>query len=190
MINNHPERFAVIDTETTWSDEVMSIGIVVADATSMEAIAGQYHIITPTYKRGGMYSGVLDIIKPENTNIASRKEVISDIKALFTRYNVTRILAYNAKFDYNHLPELHNYCWCDIMRIAAYRQYNNSIPAHIECCKTGRIKRGYGVEPIYQYLSGDKKYREIHNALTDAADEFKIVEMLGYNIEMYDIGQI
>ena len=29
------EKFAVIDTETTWDDVVMSIGIVIADAHSV-----------------------------------------------------------------------------------------------------------------------------------------------------------
>jgi hypothetical protein len=37
----------------------------------------------------------------------------------------------------------------DIMRIAAYRQYNDKIPPSVECCKTGKMKRNYGVEPMY-----------------------------------------
>ena len=76
------------------------------------------------------------------------------------------------------------------MRIAAYKQYNKSIPPTIECCKTGRIKKGFGVEQIDRMLSGDKQYKEIHNAFTDAIDELKIVEMLGYNVQIYDIGRI
>jgi len=31
-------RFAVIDTETTWDDAVMSIGIVIADSVTFELI--------------------------------------------------------------------------------------------------------------------------------------------------------
>ena len=31
-------NFAVIDTETTWHDEVMSIGIVIADANTKKEI--------------------------------------------------------------------------------------------------------------------------------------------------------
>lgn len=182
--------FAVIDTETTWSDEVMSIGLVIADASTNRPIAGQYYIISPTYRKGGMYSDVLNILKAQNTITDSRKNVIANMKNLLYEYHVEKILAYNAKFDFNHLPELRNYDWCDIMRLAAYRQYNPHIPARIECCKTGRIKKGYGVEPIYQMLSGDRNYREIHNAFTDAVDELKIVEMLGHDISTYEIGLI
>ena len=182
--------FAVIDTETNWADKVMSIGIILADANTNAPIGGQYYIITPAYRRGGMYSGVLNILKKENTITASRREVINDIKQLLKEYDVSQILAYNAKFDYNHLPELSSYDWYDIMRLAAYKQYNKCIPSHVQCCKTGRMKRGFGVEPIYQMLSGNRRYREIHNAFTDAVDELKIVEMLGYNVSEYEIGRL
>lgn len=182
--------FAVIDTETTWTDEVMSIGIVIADASTNKPIRGQYYIITPTYRKGGMYSGVLNILKKQNTITDSRRNVIADINGLLSEYHIEKILAYNAKFDFNHLPELRNYDWCDIMRLAAYRQYNSCIPTHVECCKTGRIKKGFGVEPIYQMLSGNRRYREIHNAFTDAVDELRIVEMLGHDISTYEIGRI
>lgn len=36
-------RFAVIDTETTWGDEVMSIGTVVADSETFEVIDQRYY---------------------------------------------------------------------------------------------------------------------------------------------------
>lgn len=190
LYNENSLYFAVIDTETTWSDEVMSIGIVIADASTNKPIGGQYYIISPTCRKGGMYSGVLNILKSQNTITDSRRNVVADIKSLLAEYHIEKILAYNAKFDFNHLPELRNYDWCDIMRLAAYRQYNSSIPTRVECCKTGRIKKGYGVEPIYQMLSGDRKYREIHNAFTDAVDELRIVEMLGHDISTYEIGRI
>ena len=32
------------------------------------------------------------------------------------------MFAYNANFDYKHLPELNSYIWVDIMKIAAYKQ--------------------------------------------------------------------
>ena len=43
------DRFAVIDTETNWRDEVMSIGVVVADSASKEKIDAKYYIIEPEY---------------------------------------------------------------------------------------------------------------------------------------------
>ena len=52
-------NFAVIDTETNWNDEVMSIGIVAADARSKEKIDSLYYIISPEYQVGGIYSAEL-----------------------------------------------------------------------------------------------------------------------------------
>ena len=64
------------------------------------------------------------------------------------------------------------------MRLAAYKQYNHTIPRNAECCKTGKLKRNYGVEPILRNLSGEKRYVETHNALLDAVDELKIMKLL------------
>ena len=38
-----PDKFAVIGTETNWNDEVMSIGIVIAEAKSMKRIDSLYY---------------------------------------------------------------------------------------------------------------------------------------------------
>ena len=52
-------RIVVIDTETTWTDEVMSIGAVIADGRDFSVIDSRYYLIDPAFRRGGMYSGVL-----------------------------------------------------------------------------------------------------------------------------------
>lgn len=52
------EYFPVIDIETTWSNEVMSIGVVIADVHSMIPICAECYIVDPAYKEGGMYSSV------------------------------------------------------------------------------------------------------------------------------------
>ena len=44
----------------------------------------------------------------------------------------------------------------------------------------GRLRHGYGVEPILRLLSGNSAYRETHNALQDALDELAIMELLGH----------
>lgn len=77
-----------------------------------------------------------------------------------------------------------DYIWHDIMRIAAYRQYNPMIPTSAECCKTGRLKRGYGVENIMRMI-GNKDYIETHNALLDARDELEIMRLLGHPSDIY-----
>ena len=95
------------------------------------------------------------------------------------------IFAYNALFDKRHMPEFGDFRWHDIMKIAAYRQFNDRIPATALCCKTGRLKSDYGVESIYRMLSGNRGYMEKHNGWRDALDELKIMEMLALPLEIY-----
>lgn len=182
--------FAVIDTETTWGDEVMSIGIVVADYNTLEPIDKKYYIISPEYKSGGMYSYVLNVKAIKTDLLDSRPKVMENLIKILQKYGIDSIFAYNASFDYNHLPELQTYMWFDIMKKAAYKQYNSKIPQNADCWGTGRLKRNYGVEPITRLLSGNRSYCEVHNAICDAVDELRIIELLGYAIEDYGHAQI
>ncbi len=182
-------RFAVIDTETTWSDEVMSIGIAVAATEDFKLLDKRYYILTPLKYHGGMYSHTLYAkgIKPDLE--CSRAAAVNDISAFLAGHGVSAMFAYNALFDYRHLPELQYLNWYDIMRLAAYRQFNPKIPAD-ECYSTGKLKRGYGVESIYRMLSGSAGYNELHNALTDAVDELEIIRMLNIRLECYEPAMI
>lgn len=182
--------FAVIDTETTWGDEVMSIGIVVADYITFEPIEKKYYIISPECKSGGMYSYVLNVKSVKTDLKDNRQKVMNHLIKVLQKYRIDSIFAYNASFDYNHLPELQAYKWFDIMKKAAYKQYNQKIPKNADCWGTGRLKRNYGVEPITRLLSGNRSYCEVHNAICDAVDELRIMELLGHAIEDYDHAQI
>lgn len=178
-------NFAVIDIETTWQDRVMSIGAVVADGRTMKPIAIKYYIIDPEYREGGYFSFALVLQREDEKAICSRDEAITDLLACFRKNGAERLFAYNARFDFQHLSELGAFQWYDIMTLAAYRGYNPSIPPDAPLCSTGRLKRGYGVEPILQLLSGDRNYRETHNAWRDAMDELRIMELLGHPLDMY-----
>lgn len=181
--------FAVIDTETNWIDEVMSIGVVVADSETKERIDSVYYIIDPEYRVGGMYSD--ELWSGENTaRVTDRKQALREIKKWMDTYEVRKLFAYNASFDKNHLPEYSAYEWYDIMRLAAYRQYNWAIPDAADCYKTGRLKRGYGVEDVLKMLGKNKRYRETHNAVLDAQDELEIIRLLGHEIGVYEIGRL
>ena len=136
-------KFAVIDTETNWADQVMSIGTVIADADTFVLITAKYHILPIECEIGGMYESTLFIETPVQPILCTRAEAIADLRAWFGQHEVRSIFAYNACFDRNHLPELRDFDWYDIMRIAAYRQHNPKIPANADCCSTGRLKRGY-----------------------------------------------
>lgn len=178
-------RFAVIDTETNWNDKVMSIGTVIADKDTFQLIDARYHILTPEYLVGGMYSDTLFADAGSQPIMCSRKEALAELTSWFAGYDVLSIFAYNASFDRNHLPELRRFEWYDIMRLAAYRQYNRKIPATADCCSTGRLKRGFGVEPMLRLLSGNRTYHETHNALCDAMEELEIMRLLGHRLEDY-----
>lgn len=182
--------FAVIDTETTWRDSVMSIGVAIAESSTFKLTEKKYYIISPECEEGGMYSYVLMTDSAELTLKSSRQKVIEHLVKVLQKYQVDSIFAYNASFDYKHLPELKAYKWFDIMKIAAYKQYNSKIPENADCCGTGRLKRDYGVEPITILLSGNPHYCEVHNAVCDAVDELRIMELLGYAIEDYSHTQI
>lgn len=183
-------RFAVIDTETTWGDAVMSIGIVIAESVTFKLIDKRYYILTPFKNHGGMYTSALyaNNIKPDLE--CSREKAMNDLKLLLTVHEVTPIFAYNAAFDYRHLPELRYLDWHDIMKLAAYRQHNSKISSCAECYGTGRLKRGYGVESVYRMLSEDWTYCEMHNALTDAIDELEIMRLLNHELGRYDLAKI
>lgn len=184
MANKNIKKFAVLDTETTWTDKVMSIGIVIADAKTKKEIKSKYYIISPEYESGGMFSNTLFDVPKSKIEIVSREEAIEGIIELLEEESVSTIFAYNASFDYRHLSELASYTWVDIMKIAAYKQYNSAITDDMECCLSGRLKRGYGVEQILNMLK--PRYRETHNAYYDARDELEIVERLGLGIEVYE----
>ena len=183
-------RFAVIDTETTWGDAVMSVGIVIADSVTFELIDKRYYIITPFNDHGGMYTYALyaNDVKPDLE--CSREIAMTELRCFLSDHKVAAMFAYNASFDYRHLPELRHLVWYDIMKLAAYRQHNPRIPQCAECCRTGRLKRGYGVESVYRMLSDEPEYCELHNALTDAIDELMIMKLLDHEMAKYTLARI
>lgn len=178
-------NFAVIDTETNWNDKVMSIGVVIADSDTFQPNDARYYVLAPEYEIGGMYENTLFADSRLRPVICSRKDALSALIDWFAACGVRSVFAYNACFDRNHLPELRQYDWYDIMRLAAYRQFNHKIPATADLCSTGRLKRGFGVEPMLRLLAGESAYAETHNALCDAMDELKIMQLLGYDLAQY-----
>lgn len=181
--------FAVIDTETNWNDEVMSIGVVIADSKTRKKADTRYYIIDPEYRVGGMF---FDELRPneKGTCIAGRTQALKEIRQWLDTYQVQKLFAYNASFDKKHLPEYAAYEWYDIMRLAAYRQYNQAIPDSADCYKTGKLKRGYGVENILQMLRKNRRYSETHNAVLDAEDELQIMQLLGHELHEYEIARL
>lgn len=178
-------HFAVLDTETNWADQVMSIGTVIADTESFRPVAVKYYILPMECEIGGMYYDALFLDTPVKPILCAREEAMGDLLGWLRQHQVESIFAYNAGFDQRHIPELGEFHWHDIMRLAAYRQHNPQIPACADCYSTGRMKRGYGVEPMLRLLSGNGTYRETHNALFDALDELNIMLLLRHRLVDY-----
>ena len=185
----HGARVAVLDTETNWDDEVMSLGIAIAGASSFYLEKVAYYIFPSAARRGGLFEAMLSLYGDRACRL-ERAEGMAALDALLRRYGVRSVFAYNARFDAARLPELGGYQWFDIMRIAAYRQYNPHIPPGADCCVSGRLRRGFGVEPILRMITADDAYRETHNALRDALDELKIMQLLGLPLEAYGPARI
>lgn len=177
--------FAVIDTETNWNDAVMSIGLVIGSATDFSVVKKEYYILYPEVNVGGMYSDALRYKNGPPINQCKRQDAIRLIKETLTEYRILAIFAYNASFDWHHLPELSYLVWFDIMRIAAYKQYNSKLSEDEDYFGTGKLKRNFGVEPMYRLLTNNYSYREKHNAVFDAVDELEIMSRLRVSLESY-----
>lgn len=178
------EKFAVIDTETNWEDDVMSIGVVIAEDNTYNALEEYYGIITPACLIGGMYSCVLRDDDTEINTESTRDQILREIRAMLQKHGVRHLFAYNANFDKNHLPELSDYAWADIMQTTMYRQYNPFIPDNADLCRTGKLRRGYDVESVLHMVTGSHHY-EVHNALCDARDELFIMSSFGMRIQRF-----
>lgn len=113
------DTFAVVDTETNWNDEMMSIGVVIADARTKEKIDSKYYIIDPECRVGGMYSSELRIDGNE-ADVTDRKQALQEIGEWLDSYHVRKLFAYNASFDKRHLPEYARFEWYDIMRLLGH----------------------------------------------------------------------
>ena len=176
---------AVIDTEINRNDEVMSVGLVVADAATFDKKEEKYYIIEPEHTIGGEHSKSLRINELVNVSTTSRKKAMNEIMSLLKRYDIKSIFAYNASSEYERLSELSSFDWYDIMRVAAYKQHNPAITDDSECHESGRLLKDFGVAAMVRRLSKDKNHKETNNALYDARDELKILKLLNRPIKDY-----
>lgn len=175
----------MLDTETNWENAVMSLGVVIAGSGDFRPLDRLYYIFDPEYTVGGMFAAEL-FLDGQPSRSCFRETALGELRDWLRRNAVERLFAYNARFDFSLLPELRDFRWYDIMGLAAYRQYNRTIPPTAECCGSGRLKRGYGVEPTLRRLSGNRLYFEKHNALCDAEDELSIMRLLGHELAAYE----
>ncbi|WP_404924291.1 hypothetical protein [Mesomycoplasma hyopneumoniae] len=189
-ITNVNKNIVVIDVETNYQNEVFSVGVVIADSTNFKSIDKKYWIIKNNLKVGGMYAR--NILAPlplefreETIFLETRKEMVVYLIKFLKYYEVKNWFSYT-KFDFRHLPELHkSFKHNDISIFAKNKQFNKYIPLNAETSKNGDLKRGWKAEDIYRMLTKDENYFETHNALLDAIDELRIMELLNLDIETF-----
>lgn len=182
--------FALIDVETSFAGDVISIGVVISDDISFRPRDFKYYRILEHEKAHAMYAYALELedfaLSPNKHEIKLKYlEAIDSIQQLLSDNTIKNLFAYNANFDKRHLPELASYRWHDIIEKAAYKQCNKKIPKDSEFWGTGRLKKGFGVEAMYHLLTENSSYRETHNALMDALDELVIMKFLNYRVISY-----
>lgn len=188
-ITNVNKNIAVIDVETNYQNEVFSVGVVIADSTNFKSIDKKYWIIKNNWI-GGMYTrNILAPLSPkfreETIFLKTRKEMIVQLIYFLKSNEVKNWFSYT-KFDFRHLPELHkSFKHNDISIFAKNKQFNKYIPLNAETSKNGDLKRGWKAEDIYRMLTKDENYFETHNALLDAMDELRIMELLNLDIETF-----
>lgn len=181
---NENKYFTVIDVETNWNNEAMSLGIVIASCADFSVADKRYYILYPECTTGGFYSDVLRDIDNSLITDCSRAEAVADISSLFNEFRVSDILAYNAPFDYKCMPELHKYTWRDILPIAANRSFNDKLPDDCAFFSTGLLKHGRSLENILRLIYF-REYAELHNGLADALDELLLMKIIALPIDAY-----
>lgn len=176
-------NFLVVDTETTYQRKLMTVGAVVADE-NFDVKNKIYLMSFGAYMQGGLYKD-----RVYKTALCPNKmhtsEMLETIKKFYDDNGCEMVFAYNAPFDKNLLTSLPSDKWCDIMKIAAYKQFNPYLPADEEYYGTGRLKKDYNAQRIFRLLSGNKNYEEMHNAYQDACDELGIMAMMKVPIDVY-----
>ncbi|WP_341490881.1 AAA family ATPase [Mesomycoplasma ovipneumoniae] len=189
-ITNVNKNIAVIDVETNYDNEVFSVGVVIADSADFQWFDKEYWIIENNLKVGGMYARNIWVPLPlefrEEINVVkTRQEMIAQLIHFLKSYEVKNWFSYT-KFDFRHLPELHkSFEHNDISIFAKSKQFNKHIPLNAVTTKKGDLKSGWNAQNIYRMLTKDQSYIETHNALLDAMDELRIMELLDLDIETF-----
>ncbi|AAZ44654.2 hypothetical protein [Mesomycoplasma hyopneumoniae] len=189
-ITNVNKNIAVIDVETNYQSEVFSVGVVIADSTDFQWFDKEYWIIKNNLTVGGMYAR--NILAPlplefkQDANVVQTREEMIVQLIYFLKSNEVKNWFSYTKFDFRHLPELHkSFKHNDISIFAKNKQFNKYIQLNAETSKNGNLKRGWKAEDIYRMLTKDENYLETHNALLDAIDELRIMELLNLDIETF-----
>lgn len=123
------------------------------------------------------------------------KQISYIIRQVLQEYNITTVVAHNARFDFGVLRTTKKYLqeysmlpyieWWDTLKMA--RSVLGKMPTYKRFCeKNGYLTKNgslrYTAEIIYQYITQDKDFKESHTGLEDTLIE---KEILAYCIKQH-----
>ncbi len=186
--NINTDTIAIISVKTNSMGHAIAIGVAVIDANQWQLQQAQYYIISDELLCYYTYDNIY-LSHVYKSYFGKLGDVENHIRKTLTKYQITNIYAYNAQFVCKTCPGLHMYYWYDIMKIAAYKQYNSYLPSNIDYLDNGRIKYKYNIPHIMEYLN-ISYFRYVDHALYDVLDELRIMKTLNININTYDIAHV
>lgn len=197
------EKFIVLDTETTNSiDEPIcyDIGFAVVDKLG-NVYETRSYAIAETFLNKEMMSSAYFLekvpsyweeIKNGDRVLANLFVVRRELKSLCEKYDVKKIFAHNARFDYRSCQTTQRYLTkskyrfffpygieiCDTLKMARQVLHNNEDYCAF-CTKndyfTSRGVKRYTAEIIYRFLKNDVDFVEEHRGLDDVLIEKDIL---------------
>lgn len=180
---------AIIDAKLNFIDEIISIGIAIVDAKTFEIKTAEYFLVPEELIIDGFNNGNITIAHTYQTYFGAHKDIENHIRKLLNQYNITNIYTFNGKFIYSKLTGLQKYHWYDIMKVAAYKQYNYKLPDNLMFNDQGRLLYKCNIKDLMEILTKTYFYYTNH-ALYDVLDETKMMKLLDLNINVYDCAKM
>ncbi len=206
---------AVIDVETTWRNEVMSIGAVIVDTQDKYRILEvAYWLVSPFCYQPAMFSGAIDLSLAKGRSFFYQKGVrildlvtetedsfencIEGLQKFLDRYDVSSCFAYNGHFDKRHLLDLDGVSWFDLVVPFTSLDLNPFLSSQVfpDYCLGGgkaglRLVRDFSFSDIMRHIPGCKRnYHETHNGCIDAFDEAMAMQLINLPRDEYRVGWI
>ena len=67
------EYFALIDTETTWSGVIMTVGVLIVKSDTFDVVDYRYYIVKESLREGGMFDYIVHMKGIEEETISIKK---------------------------------------------------------------------------------------------------------------------
>ena len=177
------EYVAIIDTKTNYLGNAISIGVAIVNA-QFEIQQAQYYLIPEELMNEHASKDDYDIVHVYKTYYGRLFDCQNHIRTILNQYNITNIYAYNAFYVKQTLPEMNNYNWFDVARIATYKQYNHKIPINTKCDENGQLLR-YTLSNVMELMTNGY-YRYVNHALYNALDIIQLMKYIGLSIDKYE----